>query len=69
MTAAAPLASDLVAPFKRKFPGVQVEETYGLTEHSCITLTHAGGGEDVGSTVQVAKKKPVGIILPNLTWR
>lgn len=67
MTAAAPLAPDLLAAFERKFPGVQVEEAYGLTEHSCITLTHAsGGGEDVGSAVQVAKKKSVGFILPNL---
>lgn len=41
MTAAAPLAPDLLAAFRDKFPGVQVEEAYGLTEHSCITLTPA----------------------------
>lgn len=65
MTAAAPLAPDLLAAFERKFPGVQVEEAYGLTEHSCITLTHAGGDEE-GGPVQIAKKKSVGFILPNL---
>ncbi|KAG8066228.1 hypothetical protein GUJ93_ZPchr0004g39523 [Zizania palustris] len=63
MTAAAPLAPDLLAAFQRKFPGVQVEEAYGLTEHSCITLTHAGA--DQGKS-HVAKKNSVGFILPNL---
>uniref|UniRef100_A0A0E0KNY5 4-coumarate--CoA ligase n=1 Tax=Oryza punctata TaxID=4537 RepID=A0A0E0KNY5_ORYPU len=63
MTAAAPLAPDLLAAFQRKFPGVQVEEAYGLTEHSCITLTHAAGDGGVG---HVAKKSSVGFILPNL---
>ncbi|CAL5033086.1 unnamed protein product [Urochloa decumbens] len=63
MTAAAPLAPDLLAAFQEKFPGVQVEEAYGLTEHSCITLTHAGGAT---APVQIAKKNSVGFILPNL---
>uniref|UniRef100_A0A0D9W3F4 4-coumarate--CoA ligase n=1 Tax=Leersia perrieri TaxID=77586 RepID=A0A0D9W3F4_9ORYZ len=58
MTAAAPLAPDLLAAFNRKFPGVQVEEAYGLTEHSCITLTHTND--------KVAKRGSVGFILPNL---
>ncbi|KAL5216132.1 hypothetical protein ABZP36_007533 [Zizania latifolia] len=31
MTAAAPLAPDLLAAFQRKFPGVQILEAYGLT--------------------------------------
>ncbi|KAB8095221.1 hypothetical protein EE612_023058 [Oryza sativa] len=62
MTAAAPLAPDLLAAFQRKFPGVQVEEAYGLTEHSCITLTHAAGD----GHGHVAKKSSVGFILPNL---
>ncbi|KAL6634700.1 hypothetical protein ACP70R_027371 [Stipagrostis hirtigluma subsp. patula] len=65
MTAAAPLAPDLLAAFQRKFPGVQVEEAYGLTEHSCITLTHAGGDPERGP-VAIAKKNSVGFILPNL---
>ncbi|CAN6242224.1 unnamed protein product [Urochloa humidicola] len=63
MTAAAPLAPDLLAAFQEKFPGVQVEEAYGLTEHSCITLTHAGGA---AAPVQISKKNSVGFILPNL---
>jgi 4-coumarate--CoA ligase len=66
MTAAAPLAPDLLAAFQNKFPGVQVEEAYGLTEHSCITLTHAGGGDPHKDPVQIAKKNSVGFILPNL---
>ncbi|KAL5214734.1 hypothetical protein ABZP36_003886 [Zizania latifolia] len=63
MTAAAPLAPDLLAAFQRKFPGVQVEEAYGLTEHSCITLTHVGADPEKS---HVAKKNSVGFILPNL---
>ncbi|XP_062185746.1 4-coumarate--CoA ligase-like 9 [Phragmites australis] len=66
MTAAAPLAPDLLAAFQKKFPGVQVEEAYGLTEHSCITLTHAGGDPLNGGPTQVAKTNSVGFILPNL---
>ncbi|KAF5726661.1 4-coumarate--CoA ligase-like 1 [Tripterygium wilfordii] len=58
MTAAAPLAPELLKSFENKFPGVQVQEAYGLTEHSCITLTHGGHGN--------AKKNSVGFILPNL---
>ncbi|KAB2624954.1 4-coumarate--CoA ligase-like 1 [Pyrus ussuriensis x Pyrus communis] len=60
MTAAAPLAPEVLNAFENKFPRVQVQEAYGLTEHSCITLTeHAGPG-------LVAKKNSVGFILPNL---
>ncbi|PPS06079.1 hypothetical protein GOBAR_AA14567 [Gossypium barbadense] len=62
MTAAAPLAPEVLALFENKFPGVQVQEAYGLTEHSCITLTHGNPmkGHDT------AKKNSVGFILPNL---
>ena len=67
MTAAAPLSPDLLAAFEKKFPGVQVEEAYGLTEHSCITLTHAAGDYPwQQGPVQIAKKNSVGFILPNL---
>ncbi|XP_020539032.1 4-coumarate--CoA ligase-like 1 isoform X3 [Jatropha curcas] len=62
MTAAAPLAPDLLAAFENKFPGVQVQEAYGLTEHSCITLTHGDPEKGHG----IAKKNSVGFILPNL---
>ncbi|KAK4597611.1 hypothetical protein RGQ29_015221 [Quercus rubra] len=62
MSAAAPLAPELLTAFENKFPGVQVQEAYGLTEHSCITLT-LGDPED-GS--RIAKKNSVGFILPNL---
>ncbi|KAM3705993.1 hypothetical protein ACJW30_03G122200 [Castanea mollissima] len=62
MSAAAPLAPELLTAFENKFPGVQVQEAYGLTEHSCITLT-LGDLED-GS--RIAKKNSVGFILPNL---
>ncbi|XP_039069035.1 LOW QUALITY PROTEIN: 4-coumarate--CoA ligase-like 1 [Hibiscus syriacus] len=62
MTAAAPLAPELLASFENKFPGVQVQEAYGLTEHSCITLTH--GNPMKGH--HTAKKNSVGFILPNL---
>ncbi|KAE9454767.1 hypothetical protein C3L33_13347, partial [Rhododendron williamsianum] len=46
MTAAAPLAP----------------EAYGMTEHSCITLTH--GDPEKGH--RIAKKNSVGFVLPNL---
>ncbi|KAK9097617.1 hypothetical protein Sjap_023114 [Stephania japonica] len=62
MTAAAPLAPELLSSFEDKFPGVQVQEAYGLTEHSCITLTH---GDPLKGHV-TAKKNSVGFILPNL---
>ncbi|GAB2214372.1 hypothetical protein Droror1_Dr00018715 [Drosera rotundifolia] len=60
MTAAAPLAPELRSAFEKKFPGIQIQEAYGLTEHSCITLSHGGpNGEH-------AKKNSVGFILPNI---
>ncbi|CAM8908223.1 unnamed protein product [Rhodiola kirilowii] len=62
MTAAAPLAPDLLAAFEKKFPNVQVQEAYGLTEHSCITLTHGNPTKENG----VAKRNSVGFVLPNL---
>ncbi|OAY32340.1 4-coumarate--CoA ligase-like 1 [Manihot esculenta] len=62
MTAAAPLAPELLRAFENKFPGVQVHEAYGLTEHSCITLTH--GDPNLGHGI--SKKNSVGFILPNL---
>ncbi|XP_042494057.1 4-coumarate--CoA ligase-like 1 [Macadamia integrifolia] len=62
MTAAAPLAPELLAAFEKKFPGVQVQEAYGLTEHSCITLTHGDPSKGHG----IAKRNSVGFILPNL---
>ncbi|KAM7269038.1 hypothetical protein ACFE04_024535 [Oxalis oulophora] len=62
MTAAAPLAPELLNAFETKFPGVQVQEAYGLTEHSCITLTHGDPLKGHG----IAKKNSVGFILPNL---
>ncbi|KAK7305252.1 hypothetical protein VNO77_43154 [Canavalia gladiata] len=60
MTAAAPLAPELLNAFEHKFPGVIVQEAYGLTEHSCITLTHAQKG------LNDPHKNSVGFILPNL---
>ncbi|PWA56446.1 acyl-CoA synthetase 5 [Artemisia annua] len=57
MTAAAPLAPEIYAEFQRKFPEVEIQEAYGMTEHSCITLTHG---------LHTAKKRSVGYILPNL---
>ncbi|KAL9423660.1 hypothetical protein AB3S75_035695 [Citrus x aurantiifolia] len=62
MTAAAPLAPDLLSSFEKKFPGVQVQEAYGLTEHSCITLTYG----DPANPSAGSKKNSVGFILPNL---
>jgi 4-coumarate--CoA ligase len=41
-------------PFFRK--------AYGLTEHSCITLTHGDPSKGHG----IAKKNSVGFLLPNL---
>ncbi|KAI3730818.1 hypothetical protein L1987_61996 [Smallanthus sonchifolius] len=58
MTASAPLAPELYEEFQRKFPQIEVQEAYGMTEHSCITLTHGGD--------HTAKKRSVGYILPNL---
>ncbi|XP_057785020.1 4-coumarate--CoA ligase-like 1 [Salvia miltiorrhiza] len=57
LTAAAPLAPEILNAFQRKFPGVDVQEAYGMTEHSCITLSYGG---------VVAKRNSVGFILPNL---
>ncbi|XP_073127508.1 4-coumarate--CoA ligase-like 1 [Henckelia pumila] len=62
MTAAAPLAPEILKEFEKKFPGVEVQEAYGMTEHSCITLTHADPNKGHG----IAKKNSVGFILPNL---
>ncbi|XP_057949597.1 4-coumarate--CoA ligase-like 1 [Malania oleifera] len=62
MTAAAPLAPELLTAFENKFPGVQVQEAYGLTEHSCITLTHGDPTKGHG----IAKRNSVGFVLPNL---
>ncbi|EXB40297.1 4-coumarate--CoA ligase-like 1 [Morus notabilis] len=61
MSAAAPLAPPLLQAFEAKFPTIHVQEAYGLTEHSCITLTH-GDLENYSR----AKKNSVGFILPNL---
>ncbi|XP_021745127.1 4-coumarate--CoA ligase-like 1 [Chenopodium quinoa] len=63
MTAAAPLAPEILNAFEKKFPGVQVQEAYGLTEHSCITLTHAEPSQEHGG---IAKRNSVGFILPNI---
>ncbi|KAJ9554574.1 hypothetical protein OSB04_018619 [Centaurea solstitialis] len=62
MTAAAPLAPEIYEEFQRKFPQVEVQEAYGMTEHSCITLTHG----DPRKGHHIAKKRSVGYILPNL---
>ncbi|XP_062155135.1 4-coumarate--CoA ligase-like 1 [Alnus glutinosa] len=62
MSAAAPLSPELLTAFENKFPGVHVQEAYGLTEHSCITLTLA----DPQTGSRLAKKSSVGFILPNL---
>ncbi|KAI4385308.1 hypothetical protein MLD38_003350 [Melastoma candidum] len=59
MTAAAPLAPEILSAFEKKFPGIHVQEAYGLTEHSCITLSYGGGRG-------TAKKNSVGMVLPNL---
>ncbi|XP_021899611.1 4-coumarate--CoA ligase-like 1 [Carica papaya] len=62
LTAAAPLAPELITAFEKKFPDVQIQQAYGLTEHSCITLTHG----DPANDHPIAKKNSVGFILPNL---
>ncbi|KAL6521696.1 4-coumarate--CoA ligase-like 1 [Orobanche gracilis] len=62
MTAAAPLAPEILNEFEKKFPQVEVQEAYGMTEHSCITLTHADPSKGHGN----AKRNSVGFILPNL---
>ncbi|MCO5572452.1 hypothetical protein L7F22_026207 [Adiantum nelumboides] len=62
MSAAAPLAPDLQKSFEEKFPGVVIQEAYGLTEHSCITLSHCAPDHPRG----ISKKGSVGFILPNL---
>ncbi|KAI9102349.1 hypothetical protein K1719_023551 [Acacia pycnantha] len=60
LTAAAPLAPEILTAFEKKFPYVLVQQAYGLTEHSCITLTHAHRG------LANSKRNSVGFILPNL---
>lgn len=41
---------------------IVIRKAYGLTEHSCITLTHGDPDKEHG----IAKKNSVGFILPNL---
>ncbi|KAH9576945.1 hypothetical protein CY35_01G189200 [Sphagnum magellanicum] len=60
LSAAAPLSTDLQMAFEAKFPGVDVQRAYGLTEHSCVTLSHCGPGH----TRVHAKPGSVGFILP-----
>ncbi|CAI9109796.1 OLC1v1009698C1 [Oldenlandia corymbosa var. corymbosa] len=62
MTAAAPLAPEILNEFERKFPGIVVQEAYGMTEHSCITISHGDPRKGHG----IAKRNSVGFILPNL---
>ncbi|KAJ0488635.1 putative long-chain-fatty-acid--CoA ligase [Helianthus annuus] len=62
MTAAAPLAPEIYEEFHRKFPQIEIQEAYGMTEHSCITLTHG----DLRKGHHTSKKRSVGHILPNL---
>ncbi|KAI5665702.1 hypothetical protein M9H77_15555 [Catharanthus roseus] len=62
MTAAAPLAPEILKEFEKKFPGIQVQEAYGMTEHSCITLSHGDPSKGHG----ISKRNSVGFILPNL---
>lgn len=45
-----------------KWPWLFINQAYGLTEHSCITLTHGDPRKGHG----IAKKNSVGFILPNL---
>ncbi|EFJ16949.1 hypothetical protein SELMODRAFT_115483 [Selaginella moellendorffii] len=61
MTAAAPLAPELQRAFEAKFPGVEMRQAYGLTEYSCVTLSHCAPGHARGN----AKKGSVGFIIPN----
>ncbi|KAL3525878.1 hypothetical protein ACH5RR_014250 [Cinchona calisaya] len=62
MTAAAPLAPEILNEFENKFPGIVVQEAYGMTEHSCITISHGDPRKGHG----IAKRNSVGFILPNL---
>ncbi|XP_027153873.1 4-coumarate--CoA ligase-like 1 [Coffea eugenioides] len=62
MTAAAPLAPEILNEFEKKFPGIVVQEAYGMTEHSCITISHGDPSKGHG----IAKRNSVGFILPNL---
>ncbi|KAJ7568478.1 hypothetical protein O6H91_01G034100 [Diphasiastrum complanatum] len=61
MTAAAPLASELQNAFEHKFPRVEVRQAYGLTEYSCVTLSHCGPGHARG----IAKRGSVGFLIPD----
>ncbi|XP_059627296.1 4-coumarate--CoA ligase-like 1 [Cornus florida] len=62
MSAAAPLAPEILSAFEKKFPGVEVQEAYGMTEHSCITLSHG----DPNKGHRISKKNSVGFVLPNM---
>nr|QJX14325.1 (4-hydroxy)-benzoate coenzyme A ligase [Anthoceros agrestis] len=60
MTAAAPLPPDIQKAFEARFPGVELRQAYGLTEYSCITLSHVPLGYPRGN----AKKGSVGFLIP-----
>ncbi|CAM6093302.1 unnamed protein product [Calypogeia fissa] len=59
MCAAAPLSPELQKAFETKFPDVYILQAYGLTEYSCITISHVEVYQR-----EPAKKGSVGYLLP-----
>ncbi|KAG0592903.1 hypothetical protein KC19_1G289200 [Ceratodon purpureus] len=62
LTAAAPLGIELQRAFEAKFPGVEVHQAYGLTEYSCVTISHCDPSNGRGPS----KPGSVGFLLPGL---
>ncbi|BBM98203.1 4-coumarate--CoA ligase [Marchantia polymorpha subsp. ruderalis] len=62
LCAAAPLSPELQQAFEDKFPGVLICQAYGLTEYSCVTLSHVP--PPYGLDVKPSKKGSVGFLMP-----
>ncbi|KAG0557962.1 hypothetical protein KC19_11G169000 [Ceratodon purpureus] len=62
LIAAAPLGIELQRAFEAKFPGLEVHQAYGLTEYSCMTISHCDPSNGRGPS----KPGFVGFLLPGL---
>ncbi|XP_073391999.1 4-coumarate--CoA ligase-like 1 [Physcomitrium patens] len=62
LTAADPLGIELQKAFETIFPGVEVHQAYGLTEYSCVTVSHCICNHGRGPS----KPGTVGFIVPGL---
>ncbi|KAL2652732.1 hypothetical protein R1flu_020860 [Riccia fluitans] len=61
MCASAPLGFGLQQAFQKKFPDIEITQAYGLTEYSCVTMSHSPLVN--GMDIKPAKQGSVGCIL------